>query len=129
MAAIKHSKQRDAIKCFLESRKDHPSAEVVYNYVRKEYPNISLGTVYRNLTFLVEHGEAVTVPCNDDVVHYDACVKPHIHFQCNSCNCLIDIDDYDDKNYKQFYKKITKNFSGDIKYGSICFYGLCDKCK
>jgi len=61
MAITKHSKQRDAIRNFLISRKDHPTAEVVYANVSKEFPNISLGTVYRNLSFLVDNGQAVKV--------------------------------------------------------------------
>ena len=72
MGAVKHSRQRDAIKTFLMSRKDHPTADVVYTFVKNDFPSISLGTVYRNLSFLVEHGEAVTVPCEDGFVHYDA---------------------------------------------------------
>lgn len=62
MAVIKHSKQRDAIHNFLMSRKDHPTAETVYANVIKEFPNISLGTVYRNLSFLVDNGMAVKFP-------------------------------------------------------------------
>ena len=46
--ALKYSRQRQVIKDFLMSRKDHPTADVVYMNVRQEYPNISLGTVYRN---------------------------------------------------------------------------------
>ena len=48
MAALKYSRQRESIKEFLMTRKDHPTADVVYENVRKIYPNISLGTVYRN---------------------------------------------------------------------------------
>ena len=54
MGAVKHSRQRDAIKTFLMSRKDHPTADVVYTFVKNDFPSISLGTVYRNLSFLVE---------------------------------------------------------------------------
>ena len=53
MAVVKRSRQREAIKEFLMSRKDHPTAEVVYEYVSKDFPNISLGTVYRNLFLLI----------------------------------------------------------------------------
>jgi len=70
MAVIKHSKQRDAIHNFLMSRKDHPTAETVYANVIKEFPNISLGTVYRNLSFLVDNGMAVKVPCSDGSIHF-----------------------------------------------------------
>ena len=54
---LKHSKQRETIKEFLSTRKDHPTADVVYTNVRKSFPNISLGTVYRNLTLLADIGE------------------------------------------------------------------------
>jgi len=69
-----------ATKTFLMSRKDHPTADVVYTFVKNDFPSISLGTVYRNLSFLVEHGEAVTVPCEDGFVHYDANTKPQSAF-------------------------------------------------
>ena len=52
MTALKHSKQRELIKAFLMTRKDHPTADVVYTNVRQQNPNISMGTVYRNLTLL-----------------------------------------------------------------------------
>ena len=58
MAALKYSRQRESIKEFLMTRKDHPTADVVYENVRKIYPNISLGTVYRNLSLLSELGGA-----------------------------------------------------------------------
>lgn len=45
MGAVKHSRQRDAIKTFLMSRKDHPTADVVYTFVKNDFPSISLGTV------------------------------------------------------------------------------------
>ena len=54
---IKHSKQRDAILTYLHSTKSHPTAETVYENVRESIPNISLGTVYRNLALLEELGE------------------------------------------------------------------------
>ena len=57
MAELRYSRQREAIKEFLMTRKDHPTADVIYQNVRLEYPNISLGTVYRNLTLLSDLGE------------------------------------------------------------------------
>ena len=57
MATLKYSRQREAIKDFLMTRKDHPTADVVYENIKKIYPNISLGTVYRNLSLLSEIGE------------------------------------------------------------------------
>ena len=57
MPALKYSRQREAIKNFLMTRRDHPTADVVYHSLRTEFPNISLGTVYRNLTLLADLGE------------------------------------------------------------------------
>ena len=54
MATLKYSRQRESIKEFLMTRKDHPTADVVYENMKKIYPNISLGTVYRNLSLLSE---------------------------------------------------------------------------
>ena len=97
MAAIKRSRQREAILNNIMLRKDHPTAEDVYNSVRKEYPNISLGTVYRNLSLLVDMGHAVKVPCDDGSVHFDGRVMPHYHFQCTECGAIIDLDFNDSK--------------------------------
>ena len=54
MATLKYSRQRESIKEFLMTRTDHPTADVVYHHLREVYPNISLGTVYRNLSLLAE---------------------------------------------------------------------------
>ena len=61
MPALKYSRQRESIKRFLMSRYDHPTADTVYLHVRKEFPRISLGTVYRNLNLLADMGEAVKI--------------------------------------------------------------------
>ena len=68
---IKYSRQREAIVKFLEERKDHPTAEVIYENVRMEYPNISLGTVYRNLKLLEELGMVKRVTSLNNVERYD----------------------------------------------------------
>ena len=61
MAVLKYSRQREAIKNYLQSREDHPSADMVYDGIRGEFPNISLGTVYRNLSLLSDLGEKVRI--------------------------------------------------------------------
>lgn len=130
MAAIKKSKQREAIKTFLYSRHDHPTAEVVYTNVIKEFPKISLGTVYRNLSFLVEQGEAITVPCKDGSVHFDGRISPHYHFQCTKCDGISDIE-LDDPDYEKSVIAAPQEAldDGNIITGHVTFfYGVCDKC-
>lgn len=129
MAAVKYSRQREAIKEFLYSRKDHPTAEVVYHNVAKEYPKISLGTVYRNLSFLVDKGEAITVPCSDGSVHFDCNLKPHYHFQCNKCGKISDIE-MDDAGYEKQILDGARKYTdcGEITGHVTFFYGICDEC-
>ena len=57
MASLKYSKQREAILDFLKTRKDHPTADLVYSSLKPDFPNLSLGTVYRNLSLLADLGE------------------------------------------------------------------------
>ena len=84
MAARKYSRQRELIKEFLMTRKDHPTADIIYQSVRKENPNISLGTVYRNLTLLCGDGEINRLNVGDGTDHFDADISPHYHFVCGN---------------------------------------------
>lgn len=128
MATIKHSRQREAIKNFLISRTDHPTAEVVYSHVMKEFPNISLGTVYRNLSFLVETGQAVKVPCNDGSVHFDGNITPHYHFQCTECGSIMDLNFDSAACENAFQTAASAHFNGMIEGNVTFFYGKCPHC-
>lgn len=92
MSTLKYSRQREAIKSFLMTRKDHPTADVVYTNVREQFPNISLGTVYRNLTLLADLGEIARLHVGDGVDHFDGDTSPHYHFVCTCCGSVIDLD-------------------------------------
>ena len=63
MKTLKYSRQRESIKASLMNRHDHPTADALYASIREEFPNISLGTVYRNLNLLVETGEIRKLTC------------------------------------------------------------------
>ncbi|MDO5381290.1 MAG: transcriptional repressor [Eubacteriales bacterium] len=127
---MKHSRQRDAILNHLQSRQDHPTAEAIYNSVRQEYPNISLGTVYRNLSMLVDIGSVIKVPCDDGSVHFDGRVSPHYHFQCLNCKKIIDLEISEET--RMYEKKIVdmaeKEFAGEIEGKATFFYGKCSAC-
>lgn len=123
--ALKRSKQREQIKQFLMTRKDHPTADVVYMNVRKENPNISLGTVYRNLTLLAEIGEIQRIRMGDGVDHFDADISDHYHFICKDCGSVIDLkmDALPD-----VCKIAGQNFEGEITGCVTYFYGKCSCC-
>lgn len=123
--ALKYSRQREVIKDFLMSRKDHPTADVVYMNVREQYPNISLGTVYRNLTLLADIGEIQRLRVGDGVDHFDADVSPHYHFVCTECGNVIDLEMDSIDNIVDI---AGMNFDGNIKGHVTYFYGICGNC-
>ncbi len=127
MAVIKYSRQREAIKNFLMTRKDHPTAETVYINVREVYPNISLGTVYRNLTLLSDMGEIRKLHLEDGVDHFDADIHPHNHFLCTECGTVLDID-YEENEDFQIDKAANSGFEGKITGHVTYFQGLCPAC-
>ncbi len=123
---IKYSRQREAIREFLISRKDHPTAETIYEEVRKQYPRISLGTVYRNLSLLTELEQAVRIPSSDGFDHFDGNPEPHYHFICDSCRAIIDLPM---PLAEELNRQAGSGFEGIITGHTAFFYGLCGKCK
>lgn len=124
MAALKHSKQRDAILTELRSRKDHPTAEDLYFTLKAEMPNLSLGTVYRNLNMLASDGVILKISF-EGADRYDGNKELHYHFQCLECGRVTDVDmpPFDDINSKaQAYA------NGRIDTHELIFSGVCDDC-
>lgn len=123
--ALKKSKQRDLIKNFLMGRKDHPTADIIYMNVRQQLPNISLGTVYRNLTLLADIGEIQRLRVGDGVDHFDADISPHYHFVCTECGNVVDLqmDNIDSIN-----DIAGAGFDGKIAGHVTYFYGTCRNC-
>lgn len=124
--ALKYSRQRETIKDFLMTRKDHPTADAVYMNVRQIYPNISLGTVYRNLTLLADIGEIRRLRIGDGVDHFDADTSPHHHFICNECGAVMDLQM---ENIDSIQEIANRNFEGCIQGYLAYFYGICPNCK
>ena len=108
MATLKYSRQRESIKEFLMTRKDHPTADVVYENMKKIYPNISLGTVYRNLSLLSEIGEIQKLSNFGGADHFDGCVEPHCHFMCTTCGDVLDLET---EGMDDLIEKAGRNFS------------------
>lgn len=125
MATLKYSKQREAIKDFLAHCHEHPTADVVYMNLRESFPNISLGTVYRNLSLLSEMGQIQKISMRDGADRFDGTTTPHDHFICEKCNCIEDI--FLDDN-KEITMIAQQHFNGEIHTHTTTFYGICRKC-
>ena len=84
--------QRLAIYQALYFTKEHPSAEVIYQQVKKRFPMISLGTVYKTLEKFYEVGLIQKVSPITEVARYDAIIGSHHHMVCLECQSIQDAD-------------------------------------
>ena len=125
MKTLKYSRQRESIKACLMSRKDHPTADALYTSIREQFPNISLGTVYRNLNLLVELGEIRKLSCGDGTDHFDYDTAPHYHYVCRQCGRVMDIPMEATKELETAAKEFAP---GTIDDHTVFFYGICDEC-
>jgi len=122
MAGRRYSRQRELIYQALMCVDCHPTADMVYQMLKPENPNLSLGTVYRNLNLLVEEGLINRLPF--PVERYDAKIKPHPHFRCLICEGVTDLDlPYD---YK--LDEIVNALGHEVSSHNVLFTGTCANC-
>jgi len=117
--------QRLAIYQALYNTREHPSAEAIYQQVRKRFPMISLGTVYKTLERFHEVGLIQKVSPLTEVARYDATVEPHHHLVCLKCQMIKDIEN------SSVDKKITLYPSNGFQVvrHQVLFQGYCPACR
>ena len=118
---MRNSTTRNSIYEYLCGTKAHPSAEMIYLDLRETNPNLSLGTVYRNLNQLEELGKIICVATYDNKERYDANCSDHLHFVCENCGRVIDFMDADLET-----AKAACGLPKNIRISSI--HGICDSC-
>ncbi len=121
---MKYSRQRETILNNLCSRKDHPTADELYLDLKEEMPNLSLGTLYRNLALLTENGTILKFHCGSSD-RFDGNNSLHYHLICECCNRLYDIEHSPLSDLNCMF---NKDYKGEIKSHLLVFYGLCEKC-
>lgn len=126
MKTLKYSRQRESIKASLSKRTDHPTADMIYTDIREEFPNISLGTVYRNLNLLSELGEVQKLTCGDGKDHFDWNTSPHYHFICRHCGAVLDLHL---PPQEELQHQAQKAFHGTVDSHMVYFYGVCADCR
>lgn len=123
---LRHSHQRDMIYNYMLETKEHPSAEMIYEDLKKIEPNLSLGTVYRNLKLLEELGMVRKVTNVNNVERYDAMTYDHIHFVCDECGSVSDLPNFDNEVIKE---KFSNEVGGEINWVNIILGGKCKHCR
>lgn len=124
--AFRNTAQRNKVLEVLKSTTSHPTASWVYDRVRNEIPNVSLGTVYRNLNVLVMQGDAQKISCGEAEDRYDANTQPHIHYYCTNCGCVSDINDM--RAFEQL-SALVSDIDADVNTYSLICYGKCKHCE
>ena len=111
-AGLKATTQRIAVLDAIYKTKKHPTAEQIILYVRKNYPSIASGTVYKVLDVLVEKKLVNKVKTERDIMRYDGIMEQHHHLYCSECDQIEDYhDDELDKILREYFeKKIIKDF-------------------
>ena len=123
---LRHSHQRDMIYNYMLETKEHPSAEMIYEDLKKIEPNLSLGTVYRNLKLLEELGMVRKVTNVNNVERYDAMTYDHIHFVCDECGSVFYLPNFDNEVIKE---KFSNEVGGEINWVNIILGGKCKHCR
>jgi Fe2+ or Zn2+ uptake regulation protein len=106
--------------------RSHPTADWVYNEVRREIPNISLGTVYRNLRLLADAGEILELDMCGAVSRFDARRDNHYHFQCQKCGAVSDVEE---PMHEDMDKKVARMTGFTVSYHRLVFIGYCQGCQ
>lgn len=120
-----YSRQREAILEIVAASHSHPTASEIYSAVREKIPNISLGTVYRNLAQLSENGDILMISVGEGCERYDGNVKAHLHLHCKVCGKIFDIPLKDDN--ELYMLALKEGFECE---STVCVIeGICKDCK
>jgi Fur family peroxide stress response transcriptional regulator len=122
----RNSSQREAILKILMNTRSHPTADDIYDEVREEIPNISKGTVYRNLKVLQEMGQVRELNLDGTKSRFEVASASHYHFRCENCGRLLDLDVPINK---ELDREIAKQTGLRISHHQLEFRGRCHDCQ
>lgn len=122
---VRRTRQREVILEVLRGTKSHPTADWVYQEVRKKMPHVSLGTIYRNLKTLSEHGEIKELAFGSTHSRFDANSHSHYHFVCENCGL---IEDLEMPVLEHLERQVEELGEYQISSHRLEFYGLCPEC-
>jgi len=122
----KATTQRIAICRFALHSRDHPSAQRVYDEVRRVHPTVSLATVYKTLKILTEHGLVQELDLPESQARFDSYVEPHINLVCMRCG---NIQDFDDSAAREMVERVAAKAEFTRTGQRLDIYGVCKTCR
>lgn len=125
-ASTKNFRKRNAILHYLQSVTNHPSAEMVFTHLKQEIPDLSMGTVYRNLSLFKAQGLATSVATVKGVERFDGNTDPHVHFICSACDAVIDLMEMEVP--QELQAAAESCCGGSVEDCHLSFTGVCRDC-
>lgn len=122
----RQSKQRDRILQIIRETNSHPTADWIYSKLKAEIPELSLGTIYRNLKVLMKQGHIQKLPFGSTFDRFEAKIAPHYHLVCEKCGI---VKDFEMPQYSEINSKAEQMCTFKISRHRIDFFGLCEKCQ
>ncbi len=123
----KQFKKRSAILSCLQGTHAHPSAEMIHEMLKAEYPDISLATVYRNLSLFKSQGLVQSLGTVNGIERFDAVTAPHVHFMCTGCGCVLDLPEVELP--LALGQQAERAAGCHVESCQLTFTGLCGSCQ
>jgi len=123
---FRQSRQRQRTLELLRETDSHPSVDWLYERLKKEFPKLSLGTVYRNLAILMQQGLVQKIHFGSTFDRFEANPQPHYHLICEHCG---NIEDFRLPIYDEINRKARTETPFNIRRHMIEFYGTCLDCE
>jgi len=124
--AKRYSKKREAILEVIRETKAHPSADWVYQKLKPEYPDLSLGTVYRNLAAFRQEGIITSVGVIKGQERFDGETYPHCHFICTECGEVDDLHRISLPD--EMAQTVRDTYGVQVECCHLTVEGLCSDC-
>ena len=126
-AGLRLTPQRIAICRALTERKDHPTAQALFEQLAPEFPSLSRATIYNTLQTLVSAGLIQELgTAGDGAQHYDADASPHLNLICVRCHR---IEDFPAASLTRIARRVTDESGYQLHGARMAYYGLCPKCQ
>lgn len=124
--AKRYSAKREAILETIRKTDTHPTAEWLFQQLKPKYPDLSLGTVYRNITAFQEEGLVRSVGVVNGQERFDGNVRPHTHFVCTCCGRVCDLCGLDVP--EELASAPARTDGVRVDHYQLTFQGVCKAC-